>query len=113
MKKITENEDGTYTIDGELYGKIAVTAVTGKIIQLNYEPKDEKERLFCELLNGLEAKKDAKYPSLIFYCKGNEVWFEQDEKSKYFWCKYDTVWAKFEDQFSMQYSEVKSFVGNN
>lgn len=70
-----------------------------------------KEHRFKEILQGLEIKINLrKYPDSIFFFKEDDFYFEYDFKNKNFWVSYDKVWRVFENEYSMKFSEIQSFI---
>ena len=102
MKSVIENQDGTYTIDGRIYG-----------LQIAGQPYsvETKESVFAKMVANLERKEDrTKYPDSVFWLnKDGQFMFQHDEKNGYFWCSYARVWSVFESKFGMNYDEIKAF----
>lgn len=71
--------------------------------------KADKEKLFLELFQNLTMKSDIdRYPNSVFYFRGDELFLEI-EKS-YLWVSYKHIWTIFEREFSMNYTEIQSFI---
>ena len=67
-----------------------------------------KQRLL-ELINGCEIKIDlGEYPDSIFFFKNGEYYFEIEKQ--YLWCGYKYVWQIFENEFSMNYSQIQALI---
>ena len=43
----------------------------------------------------------------IFYNKNNEWIFYQDVKSRYFGCNYSLYWSFFENEFNLEFKEIR------
>lgn len=94
MITIFENADGTYTIDGYLYGRVTMEAFFSKFIKDLKQVEDQKE-----------------YPDRIFWLnKNGKYLFEHDKKHNIFWCSSRYVWSIFEKTFKVNHSEVQSFM---
>ena len=94
---------------------VQITLTPDQILQLDAEAKKikspTKEEIFLDMWNGCTIKYDNfKYPNKVFLFKNDICWFEQDFKNEYLWCRYDCIWSIFENQFSMQYSDIQSFI---
>lgn len=94
------------TIDGVIYNLTQVEVKKTKTIT--------KEQRFAELISGIDINRPVidfeKYPDSIFWFKNEDCLFKYDLKSGYFWCKYSTVWSVFEQEFSMSYNDIQSFI---
>ena len=76
------------------------------------QPEKTKEQRFFELFNGLQLKFDfEKYRDRLFFFRGDEVWLEYDLKDKYLWVSHEK-WEVFEDEYSMDYDEIQTFIKN-
>lgn len=72
----------------------------------------KKEDLFFEMIQDLEVKIDNdRYPNSTFLFRDNKVWFEI--RHEYFHCNYHLVWKVFEEEYGLNYNEIKSFIKSN
>jgi len=76
------------------------------------QPEKTKEQRFFELFNGLQLKFDfEKYRESLFFFRGDEVWLEYDLKDNHLWILYEK-WEVFENEYSMNYHEIQTFIKN-
>jgi hypothetical protein len=76
------------------------------------QPEKTKEQRFFELFNGLQLKFDfEKYRDRLFFFRGDEVWLIYDLKDKYLWVLHEK-WEVFENEYSMDYDEIQTFIKN-
>ena len=73
------------------------------------EPTDIN-KIFLDLMKGMERKVDPNKPHLIIWYKGDDWYFEQDEKDGYLWCQYDRVWSVFETHYSPNCTKIQVII---
>ena len=73
------------------------------------EPTDIN-KLFLDLMEGMERKKHHYYPNVTIWYKGDDWYFEQDEKNSYLYCQYDRVWSVFEREYGGNYTDIQSII---
>lgn len=73
-----------------------------------------KEDRFKELIEGIEINKPVvdfeKFPTSIFWFKGDKLYFEYNWKSNFFWVNWSLVWRVFEKEYNMKYSDIQAFM---
>lgn len=75
------------------------------------EPNKTKEERFFELIQGLTPKWDRKrYPTSIFYFKGDKFILKYNQKSRFVWVSYYSFWSIFEEEYNLNYQKVKEFL---
>jgi hypothetical protein len=80
-----------------------------KILQ---QPKISREERFLAFINGLQLEFDfEKYRDRLFFFRGDDVWLEYHLKDKYMWVSREK-WEVFEDEYSMDYDEIQTFIKN-
>ena len=68
------------------------------------------DKVFLDLMEGMERKIHPYYPHLIIWYKNNEWYFKQDEENGYLWCQYDRVWSVFETHYSPNNTEIQVII---
>ena len=111
MKTMKQTPPAGYELD--LQASTSKEVVFKKVQNL-----EEAEKLFLEIITGMEFYPQQFHPNSVCWKKNGEVIFEQDFKNKYLLCDYDEVWSEFEPFFSKlepfydnNYNEVRKFIG--
>ena len=71
---------------------------------------EEKEKLFLELVNGLEVRYEN--GKINHYNKNGKWVIEEDYKNGYIWFSYSEFWVKIIPLFSDKYIEIFEFLKN-
>ena len=66
------------------------------------------EKPFLELMEGMERRVDEPHKTLWY--KGDNWYFEQDEKTGRLWCQYYRVWSFFETNYSSKCSDIQLII---
>jgi hypothetical protein len=92
--------------------KAELEAELKQVEEILQQPKISREERFLGLINGLQLKFDfEKYRDRLFFFRGDEVWLEYDLKYKYLWVSHEK-WEVFENEYSMDYDEIQTFIKN-
>ena len=70
------------------------------------------EKPFLDLMEGMERKVHPDFPHRTLWYKGNNWYFEQNEKNCVIWCQTDRVWLFFETNYSSKYTDIQSIIRN-
>ena len=100
---ILKNTAKEYNEDGEIGGH----QIEGILKQI--EPTDI-DKVFLDLMEGMERKIHPYYPNLTLWYKGDDWYFEQNEENGYLWCQYDRVWSVFEREYGGNYADIQSII---
>ena len=100
---ILKNTAKEYNEAGEIGGH----QIEGILKQI--EPTDI-DKVFLDLMEGMERKINPDNPNYILWYKNNEWYFKQDEKNDDLWCQYDRVWSVFETNYSSKYTDIQSII---
>ena len=83
-----------------------------ELVEENDVEKEKRKFLF-DIFNKMKVRVDPSCPGHVYYdVDGVETVFEQDFKNNRFWVSYNHIWSVFETRFSMNYSEIQSFINN-
>lgn len=74
------------------------------------ETTDINNKVFLDLMEGMERKIHPDNPHLTLWYKGDDWYFEQDEENGYLWCQHDRVWEVFETHYSPNYTEIEVII---
>jgi len=81
-----------------------------KIKKIKYSRLSEKDRLFLEMIDGIEPFKSDKYPDSIFWKKNDRILLEQDFKNGWLHVNYNIIWSVFEKKYGYNYIDTQSFI---
>lgn len=73
-----------------------------------------KEERFKELIEGIQINRPMVnfegYPTSLLWFKDNVLCFEYSWKTQNFWVSWSPIWSVFEEEFYMEYEDIKSFM---
>ena len=68
------------------------------------------EKPFLDLMEGMERKVHPDEPHKTLWYKGDNWYFEQDEKTGRLWCQYYRVWSVFETHYSPNCTKIQVII---
>lgn len=73
-----------------------------------------KEERFKELIEGIDINRPVvdfeKYPTSLFWFKGDKCYFEYDWKTQVFKVNWSLIWSIFEKEYGMKYIDIQAFI---
>ena len=81
-----------------------------KIKKLKYSRFKEEERLFLEMIDGIESFTTDQYPESVFWKKNHVILLEQDFKNGWLGVNYKLIWSVFETKYGYNYVDTQSFI---
>jgi len=81
-----------------------------KIKKIKYHRMHPEERYCYDIFTNLVEYYHPSYPNKKYYKHNNVLLFDYNLENGYFGCHYRKFWSILENEFSMNYQQVQSFV---